>query len=247
MSVSSWISFLRSRTVCMTSLPGCLTDTPTSQPNRRPSPCPPSVPPPVLPISHMTPLLSCLTENQHSPHPTTTHPNQSTVKSISSSSKSIWNPPLLFIFISNALVQATIFFCLNYCNSLLTDLTGPIFAPLKFILSEVNYSLLTVLSVPWGRKKSPEWPSHTFIIVSKLDCSLQIPAWPGSATSIYVTILVPTRRLQPQSPLFSEHSHLMASVPTVSTASFPRSASFSSQPSCLSLNITSWHFPECLL
>lgn len=64
-------------------------------------------------------------------------------------------------------------FCLNYCNSLLTGLTGSIFAPLKFILSEVNYSLLTVLSVPWGRKKSPEWSSHTFITVSKLDCSLQ--------------------------------------------------------------------------
>lgn len=184
----------------------------------------------------MIPLLICLTENQHSPHPTTPHPNQSTVKSISSSSKGIWNPPLLFIFISNALVQATIFFfCLNYCNSLLTGLTGSIFAPLKFILSEVNYSLLTVLSVPWGRKKkSPEWSSHTFITVSKLYCSLQIPAWPGPATSIYVTILVPTRRLQPQSPLCFQN--ILTSWPLYLL--FPLPLSPDLPPSLLSLHVS---------
>lgn len=236
MSLSSWISLLRSRTVYMTSLLGCLIDTPTSPAKQK---------------AESLSFICSSSRPAHLIHDTTAHlpdwkpalpsPHYPT-------SKSKHCQVHQFIF-ERHLKSATsfhlyfqcpgpshhLFFCLNYCNSLLTGLTGSIFAPLKFILSEVNYSLLTVLSVPWGRKKkSPEWSSHTFITVSKLYCSLQIPAWPGPATSIYVTILVPTRRLQPQSPLCFQN--ILTSWPLYLL--FPLPLSPDLPPSLLSLHVS---------
>lgn len=165
----------------MTPLLGCLMDTLTSPAKQRaevPSSICSSLSPAHLNTWYQC-LLSCLTENQHSAHPTTLHPNQKHRQVLSAHLQKAFSLPFLFTFITNTLVQAAILFCLNYCNSLLTGRAGSISAPVNVILSEVNYSLLTVLSVTvtWGRrkKKSPTWPTNTFTTESKLDRGLHIP------------------------------------------------------------------------